>query len=65
MSQKKLYRSVRDKKIAGVCGGIAVYIDVDSTVVRLGWVIMTILTGVIPGIIGYIIAAIIMPVESQ
>ena len=37
MEGKKLYKSSTDKKIAGVCGGIAEYFNIDSTVVRLGW----------------------------
>ena len=56
---KKLYRSSFDKKIAGVCGGIAEYFDVDSTLVRLGWVIFSLAGG--SGILAYIIAMIIMP----
>lgn len=59
--QKRLYLSSTDKKLAGVCGGIAEYFDVDSTLVRLAWVVLTILTGIFPGIIGYLIAAIVMP----
>ncbi|HZX47134.1 MAG TPA: PspC domain-containing protein [Clostridia bacterium] len=38
---KKLYRSQTDKMIAGVCGGIAEYFGIDSTLVRLGWVLFT------------------------
>jgi len=57
---KRLYRS-KDKKIAGVCGGIAEYFDIDPTLVRLGWLLLTILTGIVPGVIAYIIAAIVMP----
>lgn len=60
---KKLFRSLRDKKLAGVCGGIGDYLDIDPTLIRLGWVLLTILTGIAPGIIGYIIAAIVMPRE--
>jgi len=56
---KKLYRSSFDKKIAGVCGGIAEYFDVDSTLVRLGWVIFSLAGG--SGVLAYIIAMIIMP----
>ena len=62
---KKLYRSGHDKKIAGVCGGIGTYLDIDPTLIRLGWIVLTILTGVVPGIIGYIIAAIVMPREPK
>lgn len=47
--------------IAGVCGGIAEYFNVDETVVRLGAALLTAVTGVVYGIILYFIAAIIMP----
>lgn len=57
---KRLYLS-RDKKISGVCGGIAEYFDIDPTLIRLGWIIMTVLTGLFPGIIAYIISAITIP----
>ena len=57
--KKRLYKSNTDKKLCGVCGGIAEYFDVDSTIIRLVWVIFTLLGGC--GIIAYIIAAIIMP----
>jgi phage shock protein C len=61
---KRLYRS-KDKKISGVCGGIGEYFELDPSLVRLGWIVLTILTGVIPGIIGYIVAAIIIPVQDE
>lgn len=56
---KKLYRSANDKILAGVCGGIGEYFDVDSVIIRLLWVIFTLMGGA--GLIAYIIAAIIMP----
>ncbi len=56
---KKLYKSNTDKKLAGVCGGIAEYFDIDSTLVRLIWVIIILAAGT--GILAYIIAAIVMP----
>lgn len=59
MEGKKLYKSNTDKKIAGVCGGIAEYFNVDATLVRLGWVVFSLLGG--SGLLAYIIAAIIMP----
>lgn len=62
---KKLYLSTKDKKISGVCGGIAEYFDADSSLVRLAWIVLTVLTGVLPGIIGYIVAAIVIPSESE
>ena len=59
MNEKKLYKSSTDKKRAGVCGGIAEYFNIDSTLVRLGWVLFSLLGG--SGLLAYIIAAIIMP----
>lgn len=59
--KKRLYKSNTDKKVCGVCGGIANYFDVDPTVIRLIWVIFTLAGG--SGLIAYIIAAIIMPDE--
>ena len=63
MENKKLYKSETNKKIAGVCGGIGEYFDIDSTVVRLLWILFCALGG--SGILAYIIAAIIMPNENQ
>lgn len=63
--KKKLYLSHVDKKIAGVCGGIAEYFDVDPTVVRLGWVLLTIFSAGFPGIIAYFIASWVMPSQIQ
>lgn len=57
---KRLYLA-RDKKISGVCSGIADYFELDPTLVRLGWIIMTVITGILPGIIAYIVAAVVMP----
>ena len=59
MTGKKLYKSSTDKKLAGVCGGIAEYFNIDSTLVRLGWVVFCALGG--SGLLAYIIAALIMP----
>lgn len=60
MDPKKLYRSNSNKMICGVCGGVAEYINLDPTVVRLLWVVFGI-TGF--GILAYFIAAVIMPVQ--
>ena len=59
MNEKKLYKSSTDKMLAGVCGGIAEYFNIDSTLVRLGWVLFSLLGG--SGLLAYIIAALIMP----
>ena len=58
MSAAKLYRG-RNKKIAGVCSGIAEYFGWDPTVVRLAWVIFILVGG--SGVLAYIIAMIVMP----
>lgn len=57
--KKRLYKSREDKKLCGVCGGIAEYFELDPTIIRLAWVVFTLLGG--SGIIAYIIAAIVMP----
>lgn len=62
MEQKKLYRSNTNKMVCGVCAGIADYINVDPTIVRLGWVVFSFAGGF--GVLAYIIAAIIMPVQA-
>jgi len=62
---KRLYRSSRDRRFLGVCGGLAEYFEVDSTLVRLAFAVATVLSGVVPAMILYILAAIIMPEESQ
>lgn len=58
---KKLYLSKTDKKIAGVCGGIAEYFEIDSVVVRVLFLFILIFTGIVPGIVFYILAALIIP----
>ena len=56
---KKLTRSRTDRKLAGVCGGIAEFFDVDVTVIRILWVLTTFLGG--SGLLVYIICALLMP----
>ncbi len=57
--EKKLYLSRTDKKLAGVCGGIGEYLEMDSTIIRLLWVASFFMVGV--GIFAYIAAAFIIP----
>jgi phage shock protein C len=61
MEQKRLCRSNSNKMICGVCGGVAEYINLDPTIVRLLWVVFSLTAGI--GLIAYIAAAIIMPVQ--
>ena len=56
---KQLYKSSTNRKVAGVCGGIGEYLGIDPTIVRLGFVALSLLAG--GGLAVYIIAAIIMP----
>lgn len=56
---KKLYKSNSDKKIDGVCAGIAEYFNLDPTVVRIAWIIFSCLGG--SGLLAYLICAIVMP----
>ena len=60
---KRLYRSRRERQLAGVCGGIAEYIELDPTVVRVIYLAGTIVTGFFPGILIYFVLALIMPQE--
>jgi phage shock protein C len=61
--RRKLMRSRRDKKIAGVCAGFAEYLDLDATLVRLVWLMLVFFAGW--GLIGYLVAWIIMPEEPE
>ena len=60
-SNKKLYRSSSDRWIAGVCGGIAEYFGWDPAVVRLGYVLFSLISASFPGRLIYIILWLIMP----
>lgn len=58
---KKLYKSTIDRKLCGVCAGIANYLNIDPTVVRLLWALITFLGGA--GVIAYIVCALVIPDE--
>ena len=58
---KRLYRSKKNKVFLGVCGGIAEYANIDPVVVRVLWVVGTLFTGLVMGIIAYFICALIIP----
>ena len=63
MQEKKLYKSSTDKKINGVCGGLAKYVGIDSTAVRLAWGLLSCVFGI--GVIAYIVAALVIPIEPE
>jgi phage shock protein C len=59
--QKRLHRSRTEKMIAGVCGGLSEYFDVDPTLIRIGWVLISLLAGV--GVLLYIVMWVITPLD--
>ena len=61
---KKLYRSRKDKKIAGVCAGIAEYLNVDPTLIRIIAFVL-LLPGWLPGFLPYIILWVVVPLEPE
>ena len=63
MNGKRLYKKEDGKKIAGVCGGIAEYLNIDPTLIRLAWALFCLAGG--SGLIIYIVAAFVMPNESD
>ena len=63
MNGRKLYKIEHGKKVAGVCAGIAKFLNIDVTIIRLAWVLFTLAVGC--GLIAYIIAALVMPNEED
>jgi phage shock protein C len=63
--EKKLYRSESRKMLGGVCGGLAAYFDLDVSLVRLIFVGISLITALIPMLVFYIIAWIIIPAEER
>jgi phage shock protein PspC (stress-responsive transcriptional regulator) len=63
-SEKRLVRSVSERMIGGVCGGLAHYFNIDPSFVRIGFVVLTISSGMIIGIVTYIVMMIVVPEET-
>jgi|SRR5215472_7952151 len=63
LARKRLVRPKAERKIAGVCAGMAEYFDLDITLVRVLWLIITFFTGIVFGVVAYIVAWIVMPEE--
>ena len=61
--EKKLYRSRKEKKISGVCGGIASYFKIDPTIIRLIWTLAVLVAGT--GVVLYIACALVIPEEPE
>lgn len=58
---RRLYLSQKDKKIAGICGGIGETYDIDPTLIRLGLVFLCLVTAILPVVLTYLIAWLIIP----
>lgn len=56
---KKLYRSNTDRKLSGVCGGLAEHFDIDPTIIRLIFIFLTLFGG--GGLLIYLICALVIP----
>ena len=61
MARKNLYKNNKNKIIAGILGGLGEYYNIDPTILRLGWIVVCILTGLFPGLLAYFIAMLIVP----
>lgn len=61
MNGKKLYKSKDNVKISGVCAGIAEYCNIDPTLVRLLWAVITIFSAFVAGVLAYIVCACVIP----
>jgi phage shock protein C len=64
MAAKKLYRSLTQKMVAGVCGGLAEYFDIDVSIIRLIFIAIALASALIPMFIFYIIAWIVIPTQA-
>jgi phage shock protein C len=62
---KKLYRSRKNRMLAGVLGGFGEYFGVDPAVFRVAWVVITVFSGLFPGVIAYFLAALMVSEEPQ
>ncbi|MDZ4723592.1 MAG: PspC domain-containing protein [candidate division Zixibacteria bacterium] len=61
--KKRMYRSATDKKIAGLCGGLGDYFDIDPTIIRIIWLASVLGAGF--GLLAYLIGWVVIPVEPQ
>ena len=62
---RRLTRSNRNKMIAGVCGGLAEYLNVDPTVMRVVYILVSVLSAGFPGIVAYIVLMFLMPPPDE
>ncbi len=65
MPQKTLYRSLQNKQVAGVIGGLAEYLDQDASMLRLVAILVIVFSGFMPGLLAYFIAAAVIPARPE
>ena len=65
MKTKQLYRSEKNKMIAGIFGGLGEYAHIDPVIFRLIWILILVFTGFIPGLITYLLAIIVIPKKAE
>ncbi len=63
-TRKRLSRSMKNKMIGGVCGGIANYFDIDPTLVRVGYILVSVFT-IFSGVLAYFVLWLVMPVDQE
>jgi len=61
----RLVRSVADRKVWGICGGLARLVNVDPTILRAGYALATFFTGILPGVMMYLILGFVVPAEDD
>ena len=65
MSKKRFYKSTADKKLCGVCAGIAEYFEIDPTIIRIIYAVISLCTSGFPGLLIYVILAIVLPKDTD
>ena len=63
--RRRLYRARGDKMIAGVLGGLGDYFNIDASIIRIIYALLTLFTGIVPGLIFYVLLIIIIPAEPK
>lgn len=58
---KRLYRSRQNRIIAGIIGGVGDYFEIDPSLLRLVWLVVVVFSGVVPGLVVYILACFVIP----
>jgi len=65
METKRLFRSEKNRVFAGICGGLGEYFKIDPVLLRIIWLFVVIFTGIFPGVVAYIIAIFVIPLEPH